>query len=355
MFIGSQCLIARDRISHHLKEDIMTNTIVSTAGFALLALVSTSAAALAHATLQTAEVQNDSTYRAVLKVPHGCDGKATNEVRIKLPEGFISAQPMPKAGWETEIIKGDYAKTYSNHGKDVSSGAVEIRWKGGDLPDDFFDEFVVQGKVTGFDKDTTIYFPATQLCGADATVVWDQIPAEGQDPHSLKSPAPQVKVVLAGAGEHDGHGAAHGDHGAASAIKASDLELKEFYTKAMLPGARVGGGYVSITNTGKEADRLIGGTTPVAGRLEIHEMAMEGDVMKMRQLTEGVEIPAGETLELKPGGFHLMFQDIKEPFKEGQSLPVTLEFEKAGKVELVFPVVSAKGKAGAAAGEHQHQ
>ncbi|MGH6760620.1 MAG: DUF1775 domain-containing protein [Phyllobacterium sp.] len=324
----------------------MNKTILPAAGLALLAVFANAAAAQAHASLEKAEAKNDTTYKAVLRVPHGCEGKATNEVRIKLPEGFISAQPMPKSGWDVEIIKGDYAKTYKSHGEDVKSGAVEIRWKGGDLPDEFYDEFIVRGTLTGFEKDTAIYFPATQLCG-DTSVKWEDIPVEGQNPHSLKNPAPQLKVLAASSVDHAAHGSSH----AGQPVKVGDLELKGFYTRAMLPGAKVAGGYVSITNAGKADDRLLGGTTPAAGRLEVHEMTMQGDVMNMRKLADGIAIPAGETVELKPGGLHMMFFEIPEPFKEGATVPVALEFEKAGKIDLVLPVTSAKGKAG---GEHQH-
>ena len=93
--------------------------------------------------------------------------------------------------------------------------------------------------------------------------------------------------------------------------------------------------------------------SPAAGRVEIHEMKMENDVMKMRKLDDGVVLPAGETVELKAGGLHLMFMDVRAPFKEGDAVPVTLVFEKAGKVDATFPVGSAKG--GEAAGGHKHQ
>lgn len=124
----------------------------------------------AHATFENDKAPVESTFKAVLQVPHGCDGKPTTEVQIKLPEGFVLAQPQPKPGWEIEIIKGDYQKTYDNHGKKVSSGPVEIRWKGGSLPDEYYDTFVVRGKVSGFDKETVLAFPTTQLCGTDGKI-----------------------------------------------------------------------------------------------------------------------------------------------------------------------------------------
>ena len=97
-----------------------------------------------------------------------------------------------------------------------------------------------------------------------------------------------------------------------------------------------------------------GGREPRLGRLEVHEMAMEGDVMKMRKLDDGTVVPAGKVTELKPGGLHLMFFEIPEPFKEGATVPVTLEFAKAGKVDLVFPVLSPKGKGDEHKQGHNH-
>lgn len=130
-------------------------------------------------------------------------------------------------------------------------------------------------------------------------------------------------------------------HETMDAIKVGNLVFTDAFTRATLPGAKVGGGYISITNEAKEADRLIGGSSPVAARVEVHEMKMDGEVMKMRKLADGVKIPAGGTIELAPGGMHLMLLEIKQPLKQGEDVPVTLEFEKAGKVELKLHVEAA--------------
>lgn len=131
-------------------------------------------------------------------------------------------------------------------------------------------------------------------------------------------------------------------------VEAGDLTLSDAFTRATLPGAKVGGGYLKIANSSSEPDRLIGGTTPAAERVEVHEMKMDGNVMQMRQLKDGLEIPAGGAAELTPGGLHLMLMNITKPFKEGDMIPVTLEFAKAGKVEVQFMV----GAANAAGMEH---
>ncbi|CUX32831.1 MULTISPECIES: copper chaperone PCu(A)C [Agrobacterium] len=310
-----------------------------------VASVSTSQA-FAHATFVDGSAEQESTVVAALQVPHGCEGGlATTEVQIKLPEGFIAAKPQPKAGWELEVIKGDYQKAYKNHGKEIKSGPVEIRWKGGNLPDEFYDTFSVQGKISGIEAGQDLPFKVTQLCGDKGKVAWDEVAAAGVDPHSLKSPAPTIRVAAkaAHAGGHD-HSAMDMD-----VVKAGSLEVSEGTTKAMLPGQPVGGGYVTIKNTGDSDDKLIGVESSSAGRAEIHEMAMVNDVMKMRKLDDGIVIPAGQTVELKPGGLHMMFFDVKKPFAEGDKVPVTLIFEKAGKVEIVLSAGAAKG-----GGDHQH-
>ena len=119
------------------------------------------------------------------------------------------------------------------------------------------------------------------------------------------------------------------------------LKISGGWAKAMLPGQPVGGGYLTVQNTGSEADRLLSITSPSSPDVQIHEMKMEGDVMKMRQLAEGLEIPAGGKVELKPGGSHLMFMSVPEPFKEGGMVKIMLKFEKAGGVEVSLPVAAA--------------
>lgn len=132
------------------------------------------------------------------------------------------------------------------------------------------------------------------------------------------------------------------------------LVISGGFSRATLPNAPVAGGFLTIENSGTEDDRLIGAASEIAGRVEVHEMAMEGEVMKMRELKDGLPIPAGETVELKPGGFHVMFMDLKQPFVEGGKVMVTLTFEKAGSVEV--PLMVGAPNAGAHGGmktDHQ--
>lgn len=136
----------------------------------------------------------------------------------------------------------------------------------------------------------------------------------------------------------------------AQEVKAGDLVITQAWARATPNGAKIGGGYVTIENKGSAPDRLIGGSTEVAAKLEVHEMAMKDGVMKMRPLDNGLTIDPGKTVKLAPGGYHLMMFDLKAPLKQGETVPVTLKFEKAGevKVSLVVKGIGAQGPGGAA-------
>jgi copper(I)-binding protein len=137
--------------------------------------------------------------------------------------------------------------------------------------------------------------------------------------------------------------------------KLGALEIKQPWARATPKGAAVAGGYVRITNTGTTPDRLTGGSLTAAGRIEIHEMATVDGVMKMRPLPTGIEIKPGETVELKPGSFHMMFMDLKQPLTQGQPIKGTLVFEKAGTIEIEYAVapIGAPGPSGGHGGGHK--
>jgi hypothetical protein len=124
----------------------------------------------------------------------------------------------------------------------------------------------------------------------------------------------------------------------AADVTAGSLKISAPWARATPNGASVGGGYLSITNTGTTPDRLTGGSSDVASRVEIHEMSMDNGVMKMRLVAGGLEIKPGETVTLKPGGYHVMFTGLKQPFKPGEDIKAKLTFEKAGKVAVDFKV-----------------
>jgi periplasmic copper chaperone A len=135
----------------------------------------------------------------------------------------------------------------------------------------------------------------------------------------------------------------------AEEVKAGDLVITQAWSRATPGGARTGGGFLTIENKGSTADRLIGGSGDVADRIEVHEMSMNDGVMTMRPLEKGLTIEPGKTVKMAPGGYHLMMFELKGPLKKGDQVPLTLEFERAGKVKLTFDVqgVGAPGPAGA--------
>ncbi|MCA6110627.1 copper chaperone PCu(A)C [Bradyrhizobium cenepequi] len=121
-------------------------------------------------------------------------------------------------------------------------------------------------------------------------------------------------------------------------VKAGDLVISQAWSRATPSGAKVAGGYLTIENKGSLPDRLVGVSGEVAGKLEVHEMTTENGVMRMRSLEKGLAIEPGKTVKLAPGGYHLMMFDLKNPLKQGDKVPVTLEFEKAGKVTVSLDV-----------------
>lgn len=124
----------------------------------------------------------------------------------------------------------------------------------------------------------------------------------------------------------------------AADIMAGSLKISAPWARATPKGASVGGGYMTITNTGTATDHLIGGSTAVASRFEIHEMKIDNGVMKMRLVAGGIEIKPGQTVQLNPSGYHVMLVGLKQKLKQGDHFQATLEFEKAGKVDVDFTV-----------------
>jgi copper(I)-binding protein len=137
----------------------------------------------------------------------------------------------------------------------------------------------------------------------------------------------------------------------AEEVKAGDLVITQAWSRATPNGAKIGGGYLTIENKGAVADRLTGVSADIAGKVEVHEMAVNNGVMTMRPLDKGLAIDPGKTVKLAPGGYHLMMFDLKGPLKQGDKLPVTLQFEKAGKVTVSLDVQGIGAPApGAASG-----
>ncbi|WP_428669062.1 copper chaperone PCu(A)C [Reyranella sp.] len=122
-----------------------------------------------------------------------------------------------------------------------------------------------------------------------------------------------------------------------------NLRIDRLWARATPPTAPAGGGFLTVTNTGTTPDRLVSASSPASSQVQIHEMKMDGNIMRMRELDNGLEIPPGATVALVPGGFHLMMMGLKSPLKEGTRVPVTLVFEKAGKLDVELAVTAIGG------------
>lgn len=300
----------------------------------VFAIASAASAAQAHVVLERGEASPGSSYKATLIVPHGCSGSATTRLTVTIPEGMIAVKPRPKPGWIIEMVSKPYGKTYDfMHGIKLSEGIREIIWSG-KLENDYFDEFAFSGFLAGSLKPgETLNFPVVQECERGVER-WVEIPSAGQDHHSLKSPAPVLRLVATG-------------RPAAATFRTGLIVVEQPWLRATPKGAEVAGGYMKITNTGAAPDTLIGGTLEGSRRFEVHEMTMQGDVMRMRPVPEGVVIKPGETVELKPGGLHVMGIGLAGGLSDGQQVNGSLRFKNAGTVEVVYAVRSMEG-------EHRH-
>jgi periplasmic copper chaperone A len=309
----------------------------------LLCLLTACGTASAHVALEAKQAQLGAGYKAVFGVPHGCEGQPTTEVSIDIPEGIIGVKPMPKPGWTLALQKGPYARTYKfHHGETKSEGVKRVTWSGGSLPDEFFDQFVLSTFVAGeLEPGATIYFPVTQKC-ASVEQRWSEVPAEGQDAHSLAHPAPQLMLV--GGDEHHAH--------AKAATTVGAMELDAPWSRPASAGGN-GAGYLKITNNGTDADVLVGASSDVADRVEVHETSIDDKGVASMKKLDTVELKSGQSIELKPAGMHIMFIGLKEPLQEGGVVKAQLKFKKAGDVAVEFAVKTA-APAAEAGHEHMH-
>ena len=293
-------------------------------------MLASQTAVLAHATLEQDKASANAAYKAVIKIGHGCEQTATTRLTVTIPDGVIAVKPMPKAGWTLTTQTKTYAKPYDYYHGKLTEGVREITWAGGNLPDAYYDEFTFQAFIArDVPADTRLFFPVVQSCEKGRND-WVEIPAANQKPHDLKSPAPSLLVLAA-------QGAAP------QAVKAGSMVITAVRSRVTPAGAPVAGGYLTLTNQGQQADRLVSASVEIADLTEIHEMAIKDGVMTMRTLPDGLTIKPGETVELKPGSFHLMFLKPKRPLVEGEVLKGRLVFEKAGPVPVEFKVEGMGG------------
>ena len=171
-----------------------------------VSLASTGAnSAFSHIVLEDGAAAAGASYRATLRVGHGCDGAATTGITVTIPAGFTGAQPMPKPGWTARTVSGKLAQPYTSHGKSFTDGVVEISWTASSaetaLPNDFYDEFVLRGTTPT--KPGPLWFKVVQTCTKGVNA-WVEVPTTGTSTKGLKNPAALLEVLdIQAAGGHN--------------------------------------------------------------------------------------------------------------------------------------------------------
>ncbi len=290
--------------------------------FAVLALAGPGAQA--HVTLETPTAEAGAPYQAVFRVGHGCNKSPTTAITVRLPQGFVNARALPRAGWKFDATPT--AVTWTASGKEAA------------LADGVRGEFVIAGSTTR--GAGPVWFKVLQTC-EQGSLDWADIPAQGTTTAGMKTPAALLQVMDAR------------DFALAKALP----KVEGAWVRGSVPGQQGTGGFMRLT--AREPLQLVGAATPAAGSAEIHEMKMEGDVMRMRAVDK-VDLVPGTPFELKPGGYHLMLMELKQPLQKDTLVPLTLLFRNAAgaqlKMELQVPVsMQAPGApAGAATEQHKH-
>jgi copper(I)-binding protein len=258
-------------------------------------------------------------------VGHGCDGAPTTSIDVLVPAGVTRVRALPKPDWQL-LQTGNEIVWTAARGK-----ALDAKEKG-----EFGIEFEAP-RQTG-----AVWFKVLQRCQG-SSMNWADVPAQGTSTEGMKTPALLLQVVSA----------------QEAAAIAAQPAVEGAWVRSSVPGQQATGAFMRIT--AKAPTQLVGASSPVAGTAAVHEMKMEGDVMRMRPVG-AIDLPVGRAFELKPGSYHLMLQDLKKTLEPGSTVPVTLVFRDAKGVEsrmdLRLPVaVQAPGATGETGGmmmDHKH-
>ncbi len=294
----------------------ITNTSIAIKSVAACALFLCATASFSHIVLEAKAAQVGTRYQAAFLVGHGCAGSPTTSVDVQIPAGFEGAMPLAKAGWLVAVERSKLAKPYVHNGKSISEDVSRVRWTASGkefaLADGTREKFELIGKLPA--DAGPLWFKILQTCESGSNN-WAQIPSQGVSTSGLKTPAAFLNVTTGPVNR---------------AAAAQPVQVAGAWVRSTVPGQKGTGAFMQITSG--QALRLVGVTSAVAGVSEVHEMKMEGDVMKMRRV-KGVDLPAGVAVELKPGGYHVMLMDLKQPVLPSSSVPLTLIFENAKGVE----------------------
>ena len=299
--------------------------------------------AFSHIFLESDSAAAGTTYKAVFQVGHGCQGSSTTGLAVQIPDGFQGAKPYPKAGWNLSTQLAKLAKPYEQHGQQVREDTTLVSWtaasKAAALPDAYFDEFVLRGKLPP--TPGPLWFKVLQTC-ENGSNNWSEVPASGVSIQGLKSPAVLLEVTGRNA-------AALQSTPGASVPPLPSVQVSAGWVRATVAGQKSSGAFMRLT--ARTAMYLTGVSTPLAGEAEIHEMKMDGDIMKMRPLTAGLALPAGKTVDLRASGLHLMFMGLKKTLVAGGTVPVTLLLRDPqgviSKVDVQLPVALSEPAAAA--------
>lgn len=288
------------------------NRLVPTFFFAL------ASAAHAHVSLEPAQGRAGTPWSGVLHVGHGCEHSPTTSLDVVLPAGVTATRVTAGTHWKVVQAGNEIIWTAQRgHALDAKQGgdfALSLRLPPAPGP---------------------VWIKVLQRCQG-ASEDWSQVPASGTSTEGLKRPAVLLQVLDA----------------SQAAAAANEPVVEGAWVRASVPGQQATGAFMRITS--KEPVQLVGVSTPVAGQAEVHEMKMEGDVMRMRP-AGAIEIAPGRPLELKSGGYHLMLQELRQPLQAGATVPLTLVFRNAqgteSRVSLRVPV-ALQGPSGASDSGH---
>jgi copper(I)-binding protein len=263
-------------------------------------------------------------FAAFFVVERGCEGSPTLSLRVEIPDGVTVVELPQKEGWRTNAEK---------RGTRVNAVSWRGRLEGGEKG-----QFPVLLKLPS--REGPLYFPTVQSC-AKGEMRWTQIPAAGTD---VKPARPAPAVTLTAAAERP------------ASFMAGNVMVMQPWSRATPPGAQTAAGYMTIMNHGTLPDTLLGGSTPVAGKLEIHTTSTTNGIMSMRPATDGIPLPPGANVVLQPvGAYHMMLSGLKAPLQPGTKIPATLEFSRAGKltIEISVEPITATGPS-ASPMDHAH-
>jgi len=286
---------------------------------ALAVSAATPIAAAAHVSLPAGGATAGDSYAAAFRVGHACsNARSTTGITVRIPEGFQVQKAEPRPGWTLATAPGTV--TWRAESAQAALPATERA------------EFVVTGKLPA--KPGTLWFKVLQSCDV-GSADWAEVPAAATDKPAF--PAARLDVLAPG---------------------VAAVEVRDAWVRFAVKGQSGTGAFMTLA--APSGARLVGVTTPVAGLAEVHEMKMEGDVMRMRPVAGGLELPPRQPVELKPSGYHVMLTDLKKPLVVGDTVPLELAFvDRAGRkavARVEAPVrAGAAGSAGdAASSAHRH-